>query len=110
MLIDLHSSTSVFHWEYVGHSFTLEAPHEAWPTIKLLQLLDLPETTLPVEPVTAEEEPNSLNSFQWQPPDLLTGSEWYQQRITNLHNAVACYPTSQQVVMLAEGERALSRH
>jgi hypothetical protein len=54
LAINPQYTTNVFHWEYVGHSFILEADTEEWLTLKLLRPVDLPESTLLVDDVDDE--------------------------------------------------------
>lgn len=54
LAINPQYTTNVFHWEYVCHSFILEADTEEWLTLKLLRPVDLPESTLLVDDVDDE--------------------------------------------------------
>ena len=76
--IDPSTATSVFHWEYVGHSFTLEADIEGWPLLKLLQPSDLPDDSLPMEKVLGDDYSSKREPFPWHPPDLSIDGVWYQ--------------------------------
>lgn len=107
--IDPQCTTSVFHWEYVGQSFVLEADTETWPTLKLLRPDDFPVDLLPVENVIDNPD-GKAEPFSWRPPDLSIDGVWSRQRIQNLYDAVDCYPESERAQMIKDGLEALDRH
>jgi hypothetical protein len=99
----------VFHWEYVGRSFTLESDKEEWPTLKLIRPFDLSEDSLPVDTHDVDKDVDA-DTFEWRPPDLSVEGLWHKQRVTHLQEAIACYPPDQHAQMLADGLAALDRH
>ena len=100
---NLNSSTSTYHWEYMGQCFSAT-------------------TTGPEGNQASEENPDHghtpskadkdggelLEDVTWRPPNLTKNGPWYQARVARLKACALQYPNYHQIV--AEGLEDLERH
>jgi len=65
-------------------------------------------TGLPVSWMETDNEGVDDDTWNWSPPDLSEGSEWYHERVRSLEAAVAHHPDAPR--LRTEGLEALERH
>ena len=107
----LHSTTSVFHWEFFADSLymTLEGRGGLDKTPPQLTLsnvrsmLGLEESNEDSGTPTTEASP-----FEWHPPDLSPGGPWHRASVARLTKAAQSFPDPPAVIQ--EGMEMLDRH
>jgi hypothetical protein len=97
----LGSTTSLFHWEYLSSSPTLPSRGDS--------------ETKATKPPTEDEWPDDEDEasaeevvFDWTPPDLSEGGEWFLARVASLHEAAQTLPDPDKIIK--EGLKLLTIH
>ena len=100
---NISKSTSVYHWEYIGQSLSLNFP--TTPVDKH----SISNGSNPLARHEAGHQDAALTStITWRPPDLSKDGEWYKARVARLKASALRYPNFHQVVK--EGLEDLDRH
>jgi hypothetical protein len=98
----LKCTTSLFHWEYLSSSLILPSSQDADTHVTAL-LEDEDDWSL-----SDSESDDENTTFDWTPPDLSVGGEWYNERVTTLWEAATTMPNPEEVVK--EGLELLKIH
>ena len=85
----LKCTTILFHWEYLLVSLILLASKEFSAALPTDNTWVIPE-----EPDDGGDD----IVFNWTPPDLSVGEEWYNKRVATLWEAAATLPNNEAVV------------
>jgi len=100
------SLTAIHLWAAIG-----DTVHESWTkTVSAVQEdMEAVPTAILTSWLDKEELPqDTTDVFEWQPPDLSEGGEWYLERVASLEKAIAGHPEADH--LHREGLEALARH
>lgn len=103
----LRRTTSVFHWEYLSQCVGTSRVKEIPP----LPAAVLQSTAALFAATAFDTSGDTLQpKFQWVPPDLRVGGEWYLARVQSLDSALLTYPLHRRDDLRAGALIALDHH
>ena len=107
-LKQIEYSTSTFLWEYALESLrTKEREHDYSEMESERATVEEGERGMP-QGESEESHQESHQEFEWRPPNMEPGSQWYQERVESLRRAASCYPHPEAIIR--EGLEMLATH
>jgi hypothetical protein len=86
----LKNTSSLFHWEYISMSLTL--PSDRDRDLKDMEPSKDIQLSFSSDDEGIGHDTGTAPVFDWKPPDLSAGGEWFLERVASLRKAAANLP------------------